>query len=244
MGTVFSFDVRTPGIDLRPAIDVLHEADRRFSTFRADSEISRVDRGELALDDAHPDVREVLRLGAAAERQGRGAFTLTPNGRLDPSAVVKGWAIERASDALIRQGSRSHLINGGGDIATHGCRADNLPWRVAIAHPWSTDRVVSVVSGDHLAVATSGTAERGGHVVDGRSGAPATTLASITVVGHIGLTAVDIRATTALALGAEGLEWVSQLGDCAAMAVRADGSVTWTAGWSAYAVSGAGAAAA
>lgn len=242
MGTVFSFDVRTPGIDLQPAIDTLREADLRFSTFRADSEISRMDRGQLALDDAHPDVREVLRLGAAAEREGRGAFTLIPNGRLDPSAVVKGWAVERASDALIRQGSCSHLINGGGDIATHGYRADDLPWRIAVVHPWSTDRVVSVVSGDQLAVATSGTAERGGHVVDGRSGAAATALASITVAGPIGLTAVDIRATTALALGADGLEWISQLGDCAALAVKADGSVTWTAGWSAYAVSGAGAA--
>lgn len=241
MGTVFSFDVRSP-VDLRPAIEVLHRADRRFSTFRPDSEISRIDRRELAVADAHPDVLEVLTLGVAAERAGGGAFSLTPNGRLDPAAVVKGWAVQRASDTLVAAGSTSHLINGGGDIATVGGRDRGSPWRVAVAHPLHPGRIVAVVAGRSIAVATSGVAERGGHIIDARTGAPALGLASVTVVGRTDLVTLDVRATTALALGAEGLSWLSHYDDCAALAIDQDGSVTWNSRWPAYAVAGAGAA--
>lgn len=225
MGTVFSFDIRTPGVGLGPVIDWLHQVDRRFSTFRSDSEISRLGRGETSLAQCHPDVREVLEIGHRAVDEGGGAFTMFPQGTLDPSAVVKGWSVERASRMLTAAGSKSHLINGGGDVQTFGRRSDGTPWRVAIVDPRNRDRILAVVAGENIAVATSGTAERGSHVIDGRSGQPATGLLSVTVAGFGGLTSVDIAATTAMALGDVAREWLAARSEVAALVVPGDGAL-------------------
>src|SRR5450759_1820513 len=133
-----------------------------------------------------------------------------PAGRLDPSGVVKGWAIERASDILRAGGSANHAVNGGGDIQLAGEAAPGQPWRVGIAHPHQPGELVTVVSGRDIAVATSGTAERGDHIVNPVTGRPATELASITLVGR-DLTTVDAYATAAAAMGNAAREWVLEL---------------------------------
>lgn len=234
MGTVFSFDVPDLSVDIRPSVRWLHEVDARFSTYRPDSEVSRLRRGDLRPAECHPDVRRVLEIGRWAEVDSGGAFTLTPTGALDPSGVVKGWAVEHAASLLVAAGSRSHLINGGGDVQTHGTGPDGSPWRVAITHPFIPRRVLAVVQGAGIAVATSGTAERGAHVTDGRTGESATALRSVTVVGYAGLTEVDIAATTALALGPGALAWLSERPHLAALTVDRDGAVRRTENWSEY----------
>ena len=84
----------------------LRTVDRVFSTYRHDSVINRLDRGELDLEDCPPEVQEVLSLGRDAELQSGGAFSIrlprpgadpVSTRRLDPSGVVKGWAVERAA---------------------------------------------------------------------------------------------------------------------------------------------------
>ena len=84
---------------------VLHEVDRVFSTYRPESFVSRLGRGEIGLEDCPPEVVEVIELGAAAERESGGAFSIRlpdPHGTrlLDPTGVVKGWAAERAAEPL------------------------------------------------------------------------------------------------------------------------------------------------
>ncbi len=234
MGTVFSFDVPDRSVDIGPSVRWLHEVDARFSTYRPDSEVSRLCRGDLTPGDCHPDVTRVLEIGRKAEIDGRGAFTLTPGGVLDPSGVVKGWAVEHAAALLVAAGSHSHLINGGGDVQTHGIGPGGSPWRVAIAHPFLRRRVLEVIRGTGIAVATSGTAERGTHVRDGRTGGAAAALRSVTVVGRAGLTEVDIAATTALALGPEALDWLDERPHLAALIVERDGTIRRTDTWYEY----------
>jgi len=118
MGTVFSFDIRdapTPAVAhaLQDAVAWLHRVDEVFSTYRPDSQISRLDRGETDAADCDPDVAEVLRLCASVEQVSGGWFSRTPGGSLDPSGLVKGWAIERASSILERAGARNTCVNGG-----------------------------------------------------------------------------------------------------------------------------------
>ena len=62
MGMPIVVDVRDvdDAAALDPLFDWFRFVDRTFSTYIPDSEISRLNRGELALADAHPDVREVL----------------------------------------------------------------------------------------------------------------------------------------------------------------------------------------
>lgn len=198
---------REPGTEraVAAAFALLRAADRRFSPYRADSELSAIHRGQLRVDDADPEVREVLALCEEA-RQGTGgyfdALLPGPDGRprLDPCGLVKGWAAQRAADLLAAAGLTDYCLNAGGDIALH---ADPwLPaWRVGVEDPTAPERMATVLDATAGAVATSGTGRRGAHIIDPYTGLPATAVASATVVGPSLLWA-DVYATAIVAHGA------------------------------------------
>ncbi|MEU0218413.1 FAD:protein FMN transferase [Streptomyces sp. NPDC006265] len=236
MGTVFSFDLRdAPTRAVRHALDEavtwLHRVDEVFSTYRPGSQISRLARGEIALADCDREVTEVLGLCESAERLTDGWFSPTPGGRLDPTGLVKGWAIERASEILERAGARNTCINGGGDIQLRGECAPGVPWRIGIAHPLLPGQLSTVVVGRDLAVATSGTAERGPHILNPRTGRPAESgLLSITLVGRH-LTDIDVCATAGFAMGPSAREWIESLPGVEAFAVTSGDRAWWTEGF-------------
>jgi thiamine biosynthesis lipoprotein len=203
------------------ALEVLRAADRTFSTYRADSVISRMNRGVPV--DTPPEVADVLAIGAAAERSSGGAFALRRDGVLDPSGVVKGWAAERAAVALAALPDTDFCLSAGGDITCRTGEPAAAPWRIGIEDPRDPTRIVAVVPIRTGAVATSGTAHRGAHIVDARTGRAPGGLASVTVVGR-SLTAVDVDATAAFALGADGERWLTTRGHRAAFVVRTDGT--------------------
>lgn len=226
MGTAFTIDIRDSGrwgTALDEVVRWLHQVDTVFSTYKSDSEINRIGRGELRVADAHADVATVLGLCADVQLQTAGAFTAMPRGRLDPTGLVKGWAIERASGILRRHGSANHAVNGGGDMQLAGEGHPGEPWRVGIADPHDRDRLLTVVTGRDLAVATSGTAERGGHILDPFTGRPSTALASATVVGP-SLSLADAYATAVFVMQQSGLRWIADLPGYRALVVAADGS--------------------
>lgn len=206
MGTVFTFDIRPPGVDpaaIEAAVAWLHWVDASFSTYRADSPISRLGCGEL-----------------------------------DPYGYVKGWAIQAASDILTAAGSISHSVNGGGDVQCVGESAPGQPWRIGIADPHHPGQFVAIVAGRNHAIATSGTAERGHHVLDPHTGRPPHGLASVTVVGpHLAdadadaTDATDADATDAFAMGTGALAWLQQLPGYRGLVVAADGLSAATSGW-------------
>lgn len=235
MGTVFSFAVRSEPTRavtraMADAVAWLHRVDAVFSPYRTDSPISRLGRGELAVGQCDQEVAEVLDLCRAATRTSGGRFTSTPGGRLDPSGMVKGWAVERASQILYEAGARHHCVSGGGDIQARGEAAPGRPWSVGVAHPLHPGDLTTVVRGRDLAVATSGTAVRSHHIVDPHSGGPATGLVSITLVGRH-LTEVDAMATAAFAMGDDAREWILSLDGIEAFAVAGDVRVWWTPGF-------------
>jgi thiamine biosynthesis lipoprotein len=240
MGTVFSFDVRIPADSgrearVRAALDAavasLNDVDEVFSTYRPDSQISRLSRGELTVPDCAAEVGEVLGLCEDAERESDGWFTAYYAGATDPTGLVKGWAVERAVRMLASAGASAVCLNGGGDIQLHGG-----PWRVGISDPLHPGGLATVVEvHDGLAVATSGPAERGCHIIDPRTGtptgAPDTGLASVTVVCR-GLTQADARATAAYAMGADAARgWLEELPGAEGFAVTAAGSTWQTSGF-------------
>jgi FAD:protein FMN transferase len=232
MGTVFSFDLRPPyppaGV-LEQVLAWLHRMDATFSTYRPDSDISRLGRGEVAVGDCAPEVAEVLgRCDELAEATG-GCFSAYAGGVLDPSGLVKGWAVERASAMLRAAGSVRHSVNGGGDIRLAGETEPGRPWRVGIADPLRPGGLAAVVTGRDLAVATSGTAERGAHILDPRTGRPPGGLASVTVVGP-SLTLADAYATAAFVMGEEARAWIDGTAGYEAFAVTETGRTWVTAG--------------
>ncbi|MFI5757751.1 FAD:protein FMN transferase [Streptomyces sp. NPDC051569] len=230
MGTVFSFDIRDAVTrDIRTALTEavgwLHHVDALFSTYRPDSAISRLSRSETTLGQCPAVVAEVLELCAEAARVTDGFFTTTPEGRLDPSGLVKGWAVEGASDLLHEAGADNTCVNGGGDLQMRGEASPGIPWRVGVAHPVLRDQLVTVVTGRDRAVATSGTAERGDHIIDPRTGSPASGTLSVTVTGRH-LTQADVFATAAFAMGPGARSWIAAQDGYEALMVTTGGE-TW-----------------
>jgi FAD:protein FMN transferase len=206
-------------------IGLLRDAEQRFSRHVETSELAALRRGDLAPDDAGPQLREVLALGAAAHRASAGAFDIVgPDGLPDTDGVVKGWAAQRAADLVVSRGVQDLCLNVGGDVAVRGGPEPGRPWAVAVRHPTRPDDTVAVVHLSDGGVATSGTTERGAHLWDGRTGRPAGDLVSLTVVAP-DLTTADVLATAAFALGESGPAWAVRHGAAWVLAVRPDGGV-------------------
>ncbi len=205
-------------LDVTRFYDELRWVDAVFSPYKEDSEVSRIVRGELAMDDAHPSVQHVAaRCEEARERTG-GLFDATrPDGRWDPSGYVKGWAVERAA-RLLPDGP-DWCVNAGGDVVVR-CLSGQ-PFRVGVEDPRDRSRLVAVVPLGLGGLATSGTSARGEHLYDPRTGTPATGLASVTVIAPT-LEEADVLATAAFVDG--GLRLVEEAG-CQGLAVRADGAL-------------------
>ena len=214
MGTVFTIDIRDPGewsAAVGEVVRWLHFVDATFSTYRPGSDVSRIRRGDLRVADAHPLVADVLDRCVQVQRTTGGFFTSLSLGQVDPTGLVKGWSIERASAILRAVGSANHAVNGGGDMQLAGEPEPNRPWCVGISDPRDGSNVLDVVTGRDCAVATSGTGERGRHIVDPFTGRPAAGgLASATVVGPR-LTEVDAYATAAFVMGLPALDWLASL---------------------------------
>lgn len=230
MGTVITVDIRDPGEWTAPiaaAFAWFQRVDEVFSTYRPDSEVSRLDRGEITEFECSAEVREVLGLCAEVERRSRGCFDIRAGGRLDPSGLVKGWSVERAAAILLAADARNFFIAAGGDVVTRGKPSAGERWRVGIRHPQIADRVAEVLEVGDLAVATSGAYERGEHIVDPRTGRPASGLLSMTVTGP-SLTYADAFATAAFVMGEMGAGWVAGIEGYEALAITPDHRVVST----------------
>ncbi|MGO4595009.1 FAD:protein FMN transferase [Leifsonia sp. 2TAF2] len=222
-------------IDIRDDVDgteaaerafrVLREADRRFSAYRPDSELSRANASAgVGADVAHSaDFREVVAIGEEACRASGGAFRIRrPDGTWDLDGVVKGWAAARAARELRSAGLRDFCLNAGGDVVVSGNPEPGMPWSVGIRSPHDATAMLAVLALSDAGVATSGAYERGEHIVDGRDGTPAHGLLSATVVAD-DLTTADVLATTVFAMGPGGIDHALAAGARGVLAVDAAG---------------------
>jgi thiamine biosynthesis lipoprotein len=207
--------IEVPG---KPATDAIEQAfehlravDRTFSTYRPDSEISRLNRGELKLTDASQQVQEVLAACDAIREQTDGYFDIRRSDGLDPSGYVKGWAVHGAAQVLRQARITNFVVNAGGDMEVSGHGPDGEPWPIGIRDPRQHDQIVKVVRLTAGGVATSGTYERGAHIYDPHTGQPARGLASVTVIADDIITA-DVAATTAFAMGDQAARWLADRG--------------------------------
>ena len=236
MGMPIVVDVRDDGV-VDPALDDLfdwlHWVDETFSTFKDDSQISRINRGELSRGEAHPLVRQVFDRCEELRRETDGYFDMrTPAGSIDPSGLVKGWAVDRAAAILDDAGLRNHAVSAGGDMRVRGRAVPELAWRVGIEHPLDRQQVAAVIESDsELAIATSGAYARGEHVWNPHTGGPPAGILSVTIVGPE-LATADAYATAAFAMGPEvAPHWTARLDGYEAMTILADETVFKTGGF-------------
>jgi thiamine biosynthesis lipoprotein len=237
MGTVVTFDVRgeDPPAEAIEAIETavawLHDVDADFSTYRPDSAVSRFDRGELPGSAVSDRLRWIIDRCDRLKAETGGYFDAYARGTFDPSALVKGWGVQRAADGLRAAGVERFCITAGGDVFAYGRPTPDQPWRVGIRHPHDPRAIALVVEADgELAVATSGLYERGDHIIDPASGGAPAGVLSVTVVGP-DLGVADAYATAAFAMGRQGPEWTLALAGYEAMTILSDETVLTTPGF-------------
>jgi thiamine biosynthesis lipoprotein len=235
MGMPISIHLRSRGADPAPGahaavtacFDDLRRIDRIFSTYRSDSDVSRIARGELTIADADPLVAVVEAECLGAERRTDGRFSAHWSGVFDPTGHVKGWAVEDAArrhlaplvDAAVAVG-----INAGGDMQLFTAMDADWRWNVGIADPRTPGALLATLAVANGAVATSGVAERGRHIIDPRTGLPASGVCSATIVGD-GLASADVWATAAVVAGFEDRSWIAGSATRTGLVVADDGRV-------------------
>jgi thiamine biosynthesis lipoprotein len=209
--------------------------DRRFSPFRSDSEITAINRGRLSVCDCSPEMREVLDLAEETKRETGGFFDIRkPDGSLDPSGVVKGWAIRNAATIIAEGGFSDFFVEAGGDIQSSGKNATGKRWSVGIRNPFRADEIIKVVYPRGRGIATSGTYARGQHIYDPHCpGRPIEEIVSLTVIGPDVLEA-DRFATAAFAMGREGILFIEALAGFEGYLVDDNGRATLTSGLETY----------
>lgn len=221
MGTTLSVHVRAveptrPDVEAGVARVVAHlrRAEAVLSTWRADSDLLRLQHGEA--DEVHAWVADVTELCLEAEDRTDGLFSAwrrspSRRGLFDPTGLVKGWALGGAAAHLDLVPDIAYAVGAGGDVVVGVGPGPAAPsWRVGIEDPSDARRVADVVTLRRGAVATSGAARRGAHVVDPVSGVGVDRPGSATVVGPELLWA-DVWATAA---------WVDPVRGAALLAER------------------------
>lgn len=236
MGTVVSITLypgdlgpSAAGRALREACSSLHAADATFSTWNPSSPLSRLRRGEVTLAECPVEVAAVLDLCREAKGLSMGWFDpWSMPGGVDPTGLVKGWAAARAAQTLEAAGARAGLVNAAGDLVGFGSPAPDAPWRVGIRHPWLIEALAAVVELE-AAIATSGSYERGPHLLDPYTHQPAGRTMSGTVTGP-DLALADSLATALAVAGEEVLEMIERLDNYEAYLIAPDGSERSTSG--------------
>jgi thiamine biosynthesis lipoprotein len=212
MGMPISLAVLDEGVrqqDLEAVFAEFAAVDAQFSPFKDDSEISRINRGEIAENRFTPRMREIVALCKKTKQETGGYFDIgRPDGTIDPCGMVKGWAIKNAARQLVDMGFSNFCVAAGGDIQCHGRNDEGGEWTVGIRNPFLRNEIVKVLQPKGHGVATSGNYIRGDHIYNphtGRYGAD--DIVSLTVIGPDVLEA-DRYATAAFAMGRKGIHFI------------------------------------
>lgn len=215
-------------------LDYFRYVDQRFSTYKEDSEISRINHGKIREKDYSRDMKKVFRLSEEMKERTKGYFDIkTPKGSLDPSGLVKGWAIFNASKILDKAGIENYYVSAGDDIQLKGYNKDGQPWSVGIRHPGEPDKIVKVIYLTKGGVATSGTYIRGKHIYDPIHQKSADGLVSLTVIGP-DIYQADVYATAAFAMGKLGISFLQSLPGFEGYAIDSHDIATFTDGFEGY----------
>mgnify|MGYP000308249148 CR=1 FL=1 len=217
---------------MESVIKFCEDVDRDFSTYKSDSWVSRLRRGEVAIEQCPDDVIEVWDLCAQAKWISDGAFDpWAVAGGFDPSGLVKGWAADKCADMLVAAGAEHVQVNAAGDLALRGGFTDQLPWSIGVVNPDNRLEILQTFEIQDGAIATSGTYERGAHICDPHTGLIAIGAKSTTVLGPNGAIA-DALATALMVSGRDGAIWFTspELAEYSAWVIDRHQEIAWSIG--------------
>jgi thiamine biosynthesis lipoprotein len=208
--------------------------DRKFSTYKNESEISLLNRQEITLEQSSEDMQTIFMLAEQTRQETDGYFDIARNGKYDPSGIVKGWAIYNAAEILRQAGFKNYYVDAGGDIQVYGKNDEGQDWRVGIQSPFNPKEIVKVVSLQDCGMATSGTYVRGQHIYNPKDREqPITEIVSLTVIGP-DIYEADRFATAAFAMGSAGVYFIENLKGFEGYMIDQKGLATYTSGFERY----------
>jgi FAD:protein FMN transferase len=224
------------GLEVYKVEEFFHKVDEDFSTYKSDSEVSRIRRGELDVLDANDDVKEVWRLCEYAQELTLGAFDpWKVDGGFDPSGLVKGWAADMAAKMLGGAGVESVMINAAGDLVLRGGQLSEVgelkPWNIGISSPDDVNQIVKTFDVFDGSVATSGDYEKGAHIIDPHTGLIAIGARSASVIGPDGALC-DALATALMVEGRDAQRWMGrpELAEYSFWVINRDDETAWSYG--------------
>lgn len=219
--------------DLDRVFAYFEYVDNKFSPFKDDSEISLINQKKISPKNWSADMMEVLDFCEFFKKETNGYFNIQKDGYCNPCGLVKGWAIFNASLLLKERGLENFYINVGGDCEASGQKADGSPWSIGIRHPQQPDKIAKKLSLGQGGIATSGTYERGNHIYNPFTGKSVTEISSLTVVGP-NIFEADVYATSAFAMGREGIVFIEKLEGFEGYMIDTKGLATFTRGFEKY----------
>ncbi len=213
--------------------DFFKAVDERFSPYKKDSELSRLNQGADPLE-LSEEMRQILRLCEETKQQSDGYFDVRNNGKIDTSGLVKGWAIYKGTSILKQQGFADFYIEAGGDIQAEGLNEQGEPWAVGIRSPFNIKQIIKVVRLSGLGIATSGAYIRGDHIYNPKQiNQPPAHIKSLTVIAG-DVYEADRFATAAYAMGESGISFIASLPGFEGYMVNDRGVATYTDGFEQY----------
>ena len=222
----------TDGNDIDEVLDYFHTIDNLFSTYKKTSEISKLNAKKIIKDDLSPEVKKILRLCEETKHETHGYFDIEVEGIIDPSGLVKGYAIWEASKMLSKKGYKNFYIEIGGDIDIRG-RKNGMPWRVGVRNPLDKLDISKVMKLTNCGVATSGTYERGMHIYDPIKKRLAPGVSSLTVIGP-NIYEADRFATACYAMGENGIEFLEKKEGLEGLMITHDAKQLMTSGFNSF----------
>lgn len=216
--------------DIREVFEYFRYVDKEYSPFKKNSQVGKFNRAEKT----SPEMKMILQLADETKKLTQGYFDIVKkNGEIDPSGIVKGWAIRNAADILRKKGYKKFYVDAGGDAEIVG---KNWPW--GIRNPFNLKEIVKVLNLSNVGIATSGTYERGQHIwnpVDKKN--EITDILCITVIGP-NVYEADRFATAAFAMGAQGIGLIESIKNLEGYMINNKGLATMTSGFEKYVKTG------
>lgn len=227
--TVEVMDEKVTVNDVDDIFDYFQHIDEKFSTYKETSEVSKINRKEIKPSNYSEEMKAVLDLSEKTRVETNGYFNIKNKNGIDPSGLVKGWAIFKATEILKKKGLKKYYVEAGGDIQVSG-----KVWKVGIRNPFNRKENVKIIKVENEGVATSGTYIRGQHVYNPFDpDKEITEIVSITVIGP-NIYEADRMATAALAMGRKGIEFIEGLNNFEGYMIDHEGIATYTNNFEKY----------
>ena len=232
--TVVIVDVAAKQEDIENVFDYLRAIDEQFSPYKPTSEVSRLNAGSISRDFISLEFEKILALSEKTKKETNGYFDIhKKDGTVDPSGLVKGYAIHEAAEILRKKGYTNFYVEIAGDIEVAGVSIEGEKWKVGIENPFNRQEIIKIVYLSGKGIATSGTYIRGQHIYNPLEKKDADEIASVSVIAD-NVYDADRFATAVFAMGEKGIVFLENFPGLEGYMVKKDKTAVMTSGFSRY----------